>query len=142
MLILGGCYTGPSADHFEAVLDELAIPKDWDLAKSDRQGPDEEVTCDPFVSTGCPHAIRFYLTGGDIHEAYSQATDIVTRAGFGIEGGAACLSGSSTGPGCGFIAERSGDMLDIQVLSSPGEAGLGNELPTAVTVMVLASSSR
>lgn len=144
MLLLGACYTGPGADHFEAVLDELPIPKDWSLAKSETRGPDEEETCDPFESSGCPAAIRIYLTKEDTEAASALALDMVGGAGFDIEDGAArgCSGGSSTVSACSLFAHRGDDDLIVVVYVSPRAAGLDDDTPGVATVVIKASSSK
>ena len=143
VLLLGGCYAGPGADHFDAVLDELSTPEGWSLAKSVTMGPGEKKTCDPFVSTGCPTAIRTYLTEGDTEAASAQAMDMVGGAGFDIEDGAAggCSGGSSTVPACSLFAHRGDDDLTVVVYVSPRAAGLEDDTPGVVTVVIQASSS-
>lgn len=142
MLLLGGCYTGPGADHFEAVLDELSIPQGWSLAKSETRGPDEEDTCDPFESSGCPTAIRIYLVDGDANAAYAQAMDFVAAAGFDIEERATggCSTGPSSGLPCYLFAHRGEDDLYVTVFVSASEAGLEDDRPGVVPVMLRASS--
>ena len=140
-LLLVGCYTGPAADHFEAILDELSIPEGWSLAKAVTRGPGGE-ECDPFFSNECPAAIRTYLTNGDTDAAFTQAKDVITGAGFAIEDGATaeCSGGSSTVPSCALFADRGDDHLYAVVYVSPGAAGLDDETPGVVTVVIHASS--
>lgn len=142
-LLLAGCYTGPGADHFETVLDEISVPEGWSLAKSETRGPGEEETCDPFISTGCPAAIRTYLTDGDTEAARAKAIEVVSVAGFDIEDGAApgCSGGSTTVPACAVFAHRAGDDLTVVVYVSPDAAGLEDEMAGVVTVVIHASSS-
>jgi hypothetical protein len=141
VLLLGGCYTGPGADHFEAILDELSIPEDWSLAKTVTMGPGEQVTCEPFVSDACPTAIRTYLTAGHTEAAHAQAIDVITGAGFDIEDRAArdCSGGSSTVPACSLFAHRGDDYLTVVIYVSPEAAGLDNETPGVATVVVQAT---
>jgi hypothetical protein len=141
-LLVAGCYTGPSADHFVAVLDELNVPGGWQIAQTIVRGPDEAETCDPFLSNECPAAIRTYLTDGDIDVAYAQAAAVIAEAGFAItdEATAGCASGSSSGPTCAFFADRGDDQVYLRVFSSPGEAGLEVSVPDAAAVVIHAYS--
>jgi hypothetical protein len=142
-LTLAGCYTGPSADHFVAIVDELEAPAGWQVAQTVVRGPDQSEFCNPGVSTECPAAIRTYLVEGDIDAAFAQAKEAITGAGFAVtdEATSGCSSGSSNGPPCGFFAHRGDDQLYVGVYASPGEAGLGEGIPRDVAVVVHASSS-
>jgi hypothetical protein len=138
---VAGCYSGPGADHLEAVLDELSIPEGWSLAKSETQGPDEEETCDPFESPGCPIAIRTYLTDGDATTAYANAKAMVAEAGFEIEDVATreCPGVTSSQP-CYLFALRGDDDLHVAVFASAREAGLEDDLPGVVPVVIHVTS--
>jgi len=142
-LLLAGCYTGPNADHFVAVVDELDVPAGWQVAETVVRGPDQAERCNPGLSNDCPAAIRTYLVEADVAGAHSQAKDVVTAAGFSImdEATSGCSSGSSTGPPCGFFADRGSDQLYVGVFHSPSEAGLENEVPGVVAVVVRAFGS-
>jgi hypothetical protein len=142
-LLLIACYTGPSAGHFVAVVDELDVPAGWQVAETVVRGPDQVERCDPGLSNDCPAAIRTYLVEADVAGAHRQSKDVITGAGFSItdEATSGCSSGSSTGPPCGFFAERGSDHLYVGVFHSPAEAGLENEVPGVVAVMVRAFGS-
>jgi hypothetical protein len=138
------CYTGPSADHFVALVDGLDVPDGWKVAKTTVRGPDQPDDCHPGLSTECPAAIRFFMAGGDLESAYGQAKDAVVAAGLAIsdEDTFGCSSGSGTGPPCGFFAKRGTDHLYVGVYASPREAGLEEgESGEGVVVVVRASGS-
>ncbi len=139
---VSGCYTGPSADHFEAVLDELSIPEGWRPAKTVTMGPGEEESCDTFLSVGCPTAMRTYLTEGDTEAASAKAIDVVSGAGFDIEDGTGrdCSGGSSTVPACSLFARRGDNYLTVVVYVSPEAAGLVDETPGVATVVIQVTS--
>jgi hypothetical protein len=144
MLLLVGCYTGPSADHFVAIVDELHVPAGWQVAETVVRGPDQPDYCDPGLSNECPAAIRFFVTEGDIDAAYDQAKGFASVAGFTIsdEGTKGCASGSSNGPPCAFFAERGDDMLHVRVYASPNEAGLDQGKLGGAAVVVRATAAK
>jgi hypothetical protein len=104
---IAGCYSGPSADHYVGILDELNVPPDWEVAETIAMGPDQAETCDPFFSNSCPVAIRTFRVD-EMQAAYSQAKAVLNAAGFAItlEATAGCSTGSSTGPTCAIFAVR------------------------------------
>lgn len=140
-LLLAGCYTGPDASHFLAVVDELDVPAGWQAAETVVRGPDQEERCDPFLSNECPAAIRSFVVAGDIDEAFAQAKDVVTAAGFSITDESTRCSGSSNSPACSFFANRGDDLIVVAVFSSPSAAGLEVDVPDAAAVVVHATSS-
>ena len=142
-LLLVGCYTGPSASHYLAIVEEIVVPAGWHVAATVVRGPDQAVPCNPGVSTECPAVRRYFLIDADIAGAYAEAMDLVVGAGFtiGDESTQGCTTGSSNGPPCGFFADRGSDLLHVRVYASPGEAGLDEADPGGVTVVLRASGS-
>lgn len=140
-VLVVACYTGPGADHFVAVLDELRVPAGWQADKTVVRGPDEQERCDPFLSNECPAAIRSFVVAADIDEALVQAKDVVAEAGFAITDESTRCSPSSNSPACSLFANRGDDRIAVAVFSSPSAAGLVVDPPGAVAVVVHATSS-
>jgi hypothetical protein len=142
-VLLGGCYGGPDADHFVAIVDELAVPAGWRVLETVVRGPEEDGSCDPMFSNECPAAIRSFVVDADTSQAFDEAKDVVGAAGFAItdEGTAGCATGSSTGPPCGFFAERAGDLIYVGIYHSPVEAGLEPQVGEGAAVVVRAFAS-
>jgi hypothetical protein len=140
-VLLVGCYTGPSADHFLAVVDELGTPDGWQVAQTVVRGPDQDDYCNPGMTNECPTAIRYFLTDTDLDGAYAQAKALISGVGFTVmdEATAGCMSGSSNGPPCGFFAIRGSDRAYVGVFHSPSEAGIDAGAPGDVTVVVHAN---
>ena len=122
---MAGCYTGPDADHFVAIVEELDVPADWQLAKSVVRGPDEDDPCDPFFTITCPGAVRSFLVDGDPADAYAQAKEVVTAAGFVITEE---FREDCSGASCSFFSSRAGDQLSVWVYHSGAAANLGDDL--------------
>ena len=140
-VLVVACYTGPGADHFVAIVDELVVPDGWQAVETVVRGPDQAERCNPGLSNECPAAIRTYLTQGDVDAAYAQAKDLITGAGFSItdEATSGCRR-SSNSPACSYFADRGKDQLLVQVFSSPPAAGLDGEQPDVAAVVVHAYS--
>ncbi len=139
VFLTAGCYTGPGADHFLAVIEALSIPASWEVAETSTRGPGEANSCSPSYSTGCPGATRIYLAEGDRLAVRHQAEEMVTAAGFTFDnprGDADCSSGTAGGRPCAFFAERDGDRLYLRVYDTPTDAGLngGNSALRAVVI--------
>lgn len=123
--VLAGCYTGPNAEHYLAVLGEVRAPADWRLVDGSLSGPGEEVNCEPFTSAACPGARRRYVTEGDAAQAFAQAKDMVAAAGFAItdELDPAC-DGASGAAACALFSERDGDQISVYILHSGDQVGI------------------
>jgi len=138
-LALAGCYTGPGPEHFVAIVDELDVPAGWEWAKSEVRGPDEDDPCDPYFSITCPSAIRSFLVNSDTADAYAQAKDVVSAAGFAItEELLPDCTGAPSGSACSFFASRDGDQLTVSVYHSGADAGLGDGVPGVAAVWITA----
>jgi hypothetical protein len=74
----------PDAAHYEAVIDGLAIPTDWELARTIVKAPGGLDDCAP-IFPGCPSVARYYLVPGKPVGTYPVAKQILTGAGFEIE---------------------------------------------------------
>lgn len=110
VLALAGCYTAPTADHFAAIVDELRVPAGWQSVETVVHGPDEDEPCDPFFTITCPGAMRSFLVDGDPADAYAQAKEVVTAAGFAItEEFREDCTGASGESACNFFSSRDGD---------------------------------
>lgn len=139
-LVLAACYTGPGPEHFVAIVEEPDVPAGWQLAKSNVFGPDEDDPCDPFFSITCPGAGRFFLVDGDAADAYAQAKDVVTAAGFAIteEFKKRDCTGAPSGSACSFFASRDGDQLTVSVFHSAADVGLEGGVPGGALVVITA----
>jgi len=71
--VLAGACTSPGATHYEAVLDELAIPPTWEFVHTTTTAPGAENDCVEFLTTDCPRVVRYYLVDGMPIDAYPQA---------------------------------------------------------------------
>lgn len=140
---LAGCYTGPMADHYVAILDELVVPPTWRVAETVVRGPDQTEPCNPGVSNECPAAIRSFVVDADMETAFRQAKDALLAAGFtvGEEATSGCSSGSANGPPCGFFADRASDQIYVGVFASPSAGGLADEPAGPAAVVVRAYST-
>ena len=141
-IAVAGCYAGPTADHYVAVLDELRVPPMWRVAETVVRGPDQAESCNPGVSNECPAAIRSFVVDTDMESAFQQAKEALVAAGFAVgeEATSGCSSGSANGPPCGFFADRAGDQVYVGVFASPSAAGLPDE-PTGPVAVVARSYS-
>ena len=75
VLLLGACYGGPGVDHYVGLLDTLEIPADWELVATERRGPGEEFQCEPFFTSTCPGAARWYALSGDLTDALESSRE-------------------------------------------------------------------
>jgi hypothetical protein len=144
VVLLAGCYTGPGADHFLAVLDELQVPAGWKEAETSTRGPGEADSCDPKFTTACPVAKRVYLVDAGRLAARQQAEELVTAAGFVFddpERDADCSSGSAGGRACDFFARRGSDRLYIRIFDSAIDSGRDIGEPGLSAVIVSASGT-
>jgi len=138
MLALAGCYVGPDANHFVAVLDELDVPDGWEAAETELRGPGEETACDPMLSTTCPAAIRTYATPVDSVTAWDQVAEGLRNAGFEVttEARSSCPS-----DWCGLLASRGTDTIMVTVLPSISEAGISGAYREGAAVQINAHGS-
>jgi hypothetical protein len=143
-LFIAGCYTGPGADHYLAILEELSVPAGWEAAETSVRGPGEADSCDPKFTTACPVARRVYLVDADRLAARQQAEKVVTAAGFAFEDperDSDCSSGSAGGRACDFFARRGSDRIAVRVFDSSADAGLDAGQPGLAAVIVTASGT-
>ena len=145
--MLAGCYTGPGAEHYAAIIDSLDVPDGWQIAETEIRGPGqpERGSCDPMYNTGCPGVTRSFLVDTGVAEAYEEAIDAFAMNGFvatetSTQG---CSAGSSNGPPCTFYAARGSDEVSVRVYA-PGEwEGLWNlGLDDQGMVVVVVQASR
>ena len=139
-LVLAGCYTGPSSEHYVAIVDELDVPAGWQSVKTVVREPDQDDPCDTAFSSSCPGAIRSFLVSGDTVGAYAQAKDVVTAAGFAItEELLPDCTGVPSRSACSFRASRHGDQIYVSVHHSAAEVGIEGGAPGDVGVLITAS---
>lgn len=122
VLVFGCVAPVPDAAQYEAVLDELAIPADWDLALSKVIAPDTEPNCGGLFGD-CPRAFRYYLVDGETgSDAYVNAKAMVIAAGFEVEQEVRpnCDADPPRTPACGFSASRDSNGLQVS-LFNPGK---------------------
>jgi hypothetical protein len=114
-----GC-GGPDAAHYNAVLDELAIPADWELAAATVSEPGFTDGCASFVP-GCPRVTRYYLAPGVPIDAFPAASQMLATAGFAVvqEFDPECDAPSST-TACAIRAARDDDGLLVSIYN-PGD---------------------
>jgi hypothetical protein len=138
-LLSSACYTGPDAKHFAAVLDDLAVPGEWDLTKSEIRAPDGDVRCDPVAVSSCPAVTKTYLVEAEPLAAFQVAERMVSDAGFNVgrEFIPTC-DGPPTGPSCSFESKRDADRVRVTVYRSTHDAGLDNAPPGRIAVLVSA----
>jgi hypothetical protein len=123
-----------------AIVDELDAPEGWQMAETVVRAPHQEIACHPGLSNECPAAIRSFFVEADMDGAYLEAKALISDAGFSItdEAAAGCTSGSSTGPPCGFFADRGSDQLYVGIFGSPSAAGLDDGKRGVVAVVIRA----
>ncbi len=139
-VVLVAACTGPEPAHYAAILDELTIPSDWELAKTQVRGPDGDQKCDPLVNAGCPGVIRYYLVDGLPVDAYRSVQDAVIEAGFVIDrefDPLACDAPPSA-PACGFFASREADRLTVNIYNRGQDDGTGVGEANHLTVRMTA----
>jgi hypothetical protein len=138
--VVVGC--GPGAAHYATVLDELAFPTAWELARTQVRDEGGEVNCSHVVSPGCPAVVRFYLVDARASDIYAEAKQVVTTAGYSIndEFYPACDAPPS-GPACTFYALKDADQITVDVYNAGGggDDGLGFARQDRSTVRVMAA---
>lgn len=142
-LLMIGCYTGPAADHFLAVIEELDMPAQWQVVETVVRGPGQGDACNPGITSECPAAIRFFVLDDGRAGAYADARDAVSAAGFRItdEYVNGCPASSRGGRQCGFFAARGADLLYVGVFDSPQDAGLDEGAKGVAAVMIRSSGT-
>lgn len=142
-LLVAGCYTGPSANHYTAVLDELKVPAGWETldTKVHGPGPDAAIKCSPITDSECPSVIRFYSVGADAKAALASGRAAVAAAGFRLERelGGSCtpVSGSAY---CAFESVRDKERLFVAVYGSTDSAGIPDAHAPGLVVVVTAKA--
>lgn len=137
-----GCYSGPDATYFVAILNELDVPAGWQAARDHVRGPGQQDSCDPVITkTMCPGASRSFVISADPSDAYAQARMVIAAAGFTVteEFGPAC--DRTGGPACQFFATRGDVRVRTSVFRSPAEAGLDSTGPGGSAVVITAERS-
>jgi hypothetical protein len=135
----GACYTGPDANHFAAVLDDLLVPAEWHLTKTEIRAPDGGVRCDPVVVPSCPAVTKIYLVVAEPLAAFLVAERMVSDAGFIVERELIpTCDGPPTGPSCSFESKRDADRVRVTVYQSTHDAGLDNAPAGRIAVLVTA----
>jgi hypothetical protein len=140
-LLVAGCYTGPSADHYTAILDELHPPADWHVVVTKVHGPSDhaDFQCSPVTDAGCPSAARFFFVTGDARDVLTAAEQTVADAGFRLDREVTSdCSGIPTGPACAFLATCGADKLWGYVYRSAVDAGLSGQSRSQMTILISA----
>ena len=139
-LLLWGCSGGPGAEQYAAILDGLAIPSTWELAKSEVRGPNGGVRCDPVVNAGCPAAVRYYVVTLAATEAYRTAKQVVVDAGYGIqrEFDAERCDAPPSAPACGFFAAKDAVQIIANIYDKGKDDGSGVAQTDRVSVRITA----
>lgn len=141
-LAFGGCYSGPNASHFLAILDELHAPAGWEAVRDELRGPDQEKSCDPVVTKAmCPGASRAFVVAADPRSAYVETKAVVEAAGFAVTEEFGPLCDQTSGPACQFFALRDDERVRISVFRSPADAGLASAVSGVSAVVITAERS-
>ncbi len=141
-MVVAGCFAGPGADHYAAVLDKLGIPADWELVRAAAREPGGEFECDTFINPDCPSVIRYYLAPGMAVEAFPTVKRILIDAGFTVDQEVipACDARPSS-PACFMTGSSAGDRVYVS-LFNPGYDVEGLGLDQAGRSLILASAYR
>lgn len=139
-VLVVACVGGPGPDHYAAALDRLAIPPDWDLAKTEVRAPDAEIPCDPSVNAGCPAAVRYYLVDTTAIEAYRMAKQAVTNAGYETrrEFDAEACDAPPSAPACAFFAAKDAVQVIVNIYDKGTDDGTGVAQTDRVNVRITA----
>jgi hypothetical protein len=139
ILLLGGCYSGPGADHYVGILDTLDIPAGWEVVATQRRGPGEDFTCDPLMTSSCPGADRWYALSGDVTAALQAARQVVEAAGFTVDDVLypACDAPPSA-PACTHFASRDADRISMSIAPPGRNTGLDNPPDADVVIRITA----
>jgi hypothetical protein len=142
-LSVGACYTGPGIDHFAAVLNELAVPADWELVRTETRGSDGDFVCDPIVVSNCPAVTRTYVVDADPRAALNQAEGFVEAAGFELaQELIPDCEGTPSGPACSVFSSRNNDRVLVSVFRSTSDAGIKDAPIEGTTVQVVATGPK
>jgi hypothetical protein len=134
---------GPSAADYEAALDELAIPADWELAHTTVEATGTLGGCMRLMNLNCPSVTRYYLVDGEATATYDALTESLTSAGFEIdqEFGPQCDLPPS-GPLCSVLVSRRDVSVHANVnRPDSGDDGLGFREQDRLIVRLLARRS-
>ncbi len=138
--VVVGC--GPGAAHYATVLDELAVPTAWELARTQVRDQNGDDSCTPVVNPVCPAVVRYYLVDAVAADIYAEAKQVVTAAGYSIkqEFYPAC-DASPSSAACTFYAVKDKDQVTVNVYNAGGggDDGLGFARQDRSTVRVTAS---
>jgi len=106
------------ASNYTAILDDLAFPDDWAIARTIVRAPGAELDCTPtFMSGPCPSVTRYYHTDQTQVAAYDAAVAVVSDAGFEIAREPSCDGTSGL---CAFVVTKGDVRLSVNVYP-PGE---------------------
>jgi hypothetical protein len=131
--LVTGC--GPGVSHYEAVLNELAIPKAWVLVHQTLADPSTGCT---FFLSGCPRVIRYYRSIESASEAYDAGRRVVLAAGFEITQAYPSPCPGTSFYQCTAVATRGSDQVQI-VSKIPGsDDGVILAEPNSTLVRVIA----
>lgn len=135
------CYGGPGVDHYVGILDSLDVPADWEPVATERRGPGEDFSCDPFLTSTCPGAGRWYALSGDVTAALMAAREMVERSGYTIDEVLyPDCDGPPSGSACTLFAAREGDRVSMSIFPPGRTTGL--ESPPEADVIVKVTAQR
>jgi hypothetical protein len=141
--ILVGCYTGPSATHYVAVLDELQVPAGWQSLATKVHGPDADaaIHCSPITDAECPSALRYFAVTGDADDIRSAGIKTAAAAGFQPDRqlGQECRP-ISGGPYCAVEMARRSEHLLLAIYGSADEAGIPGTPAKGLVVVLTAKA--
>jgi hypothetical protein len=139
VVLLGACYGGPGTDHYVGLLDELAIPADWEFVATERRGPGEEFQCEPLWNSTCPGAGRWYALSGDARAALEAVRDMVERSGYMVsEVLYPDCDAPPSGSACNLFAVRGADRFAVSISPRGRNTGLDNAPDADVIIEVTA----
>lgn len=133
------CYGGPGVDHYVGIVDAFDVPADWQLVATQRRGPGEDFSCEPFLTSTCPGADRWYGLDGDVSAALQSARQVVEASGFTVEEVRyPDCDAPMSGEACGLVVRRDADRAYFSIYR-PGQAiGLDNPPESAVVIRITA----
>lgn len=138
-VVVAGC-SGPTASHYQAVLDEMNVPAGWELARETVKTPDGPNACASLLP-GCPSVTRYYLVAGTPAAAYPAAKQLITEGGFTVdqEFDPACDAPPSAAA-CAIRASRGDEGLLVS-LYNPGDDfdNIGVAVPDRSLVRIIAA---
>jgi len=104
--------SGRTVTYYRAIVDELAVPNGWTVARTDVND------CVDTPVTDCPTVTRYYITDTTTANAYLQAIAAVSDPRFQMERDFGC---EGVSPACAFLAIRDGDELWVTI-NEPGRS--------------------